>query len=665
MQIDIAGTQRRNIELHGLIGAFSVPGQSITVHFFSTAANSREQGSPEHDLLTELMPMRERVRSSELHDLNALLQRDLNDARVAHELVPYLKGLTSSGIAFFPAILAALIPKGFIEGEGGTYPVPDEVQTPAGPQLNFGECWSVQHYLDKDKRPLPLGKLTLYPVQTNVIVLDGQHRANAFRFVSGVFGQDDDIYSAFYQTTEPPERFDADLPVTLIWFTSDGDEVEPTFVSRNLFVAVNTNAKKVSTSRNILLDDRHVSSLVTRFFLSKVAESASFEPGRFSLLHSGFDLDSDLAERAGHVLTLTNPELLEYTVSWLLLGSRRYNDANFDRVSQERKRSDIGEFEEVFQGPLFTGNQIWITPQSRDVIVRDPDDLPAFEQAYRGVLHPVLYGILNDFSLLQPHYQACEAIAQWQSAQVPKVREVWSKVFGGGEGLYYALRYYDKQGVERGSQLSTLLAGIEEIEQEFAMERAERFTNVSGTPEDHVRRINRVFDSFRTKAFHVGLFMALDRWKGEDTFLDAYEEFRNLLNAITPDQWAYLLYEVKGELFDGVNPKSWPAYQNLILRCIQDEGQFFNDANFRLSPDGQIFEKRVRKSFDVWIENVDAEKPLALDAVDSSLQRSWGQDAKAYVDELFERAGMTPLVAKAVDEAKKVVEHAVNKYNNG
>lgn len=614
-------------------------------------------------MLAELMPMRERIESSELSDLNALLQRDLNDARVAQELIPYLKGETGSGIAFFPAILAALIPKGFIEGDGGVYPTSTAGTTEDGrPARDYG-AWRVEQYTAKDGTPLPLGQLILYPTDVNVVVLDGQHRASAFRFASGEFGKSNDVYSAFYELVEPPEKFEADLPVTLIWFESEDAPVEPTFVSRNLFVDVNTTAKAVSRSRNILLDDRHVTHLVTRFFLSEVARDAGFEPDRFSLLHSGFDLDTDLADRNGHPFTLTNPEILETVVSWMLLGSRGYNTVDKQTVQRSHRRDSMGEFEDVFHGPQFNAERVAKLTHSHAVVLKDPDDIPQFEAAYSGALHPVLHGLFNDFGLLRPHYAAAQEVDEWQRHESLTIQDVWTDVFNGGEGLYYSLRYRARSEV--GIRLKKLIQGIDAVESEFQIRRAAGFEDRSGSPEAHVSRINQVYDSFCTKAFQAALVMALDEWKEASSFSEAYDGYRDRLNSRTPDDWAHLLFEVKGELFNGVDPKKWPMYQNLIYRVIQEDGRFFNRANFLFSPDGIIFGKRVRTNADAWIETEDKEKPLELGDVPASLIRSWGQDAKEYVDRLMDGAHLEPLEADPVAQARSVVADVVDRFNKG
>ena len=123
------------IELYGLIGEFRISRSPFRVRYFSTFANPKASGG-HADLLDELEPMRDRLDASALKDLSSLLQRDLNDARVAEELVPYLQGARSR-IGFFPAILAVLVPKNYLQGSEN-YPSPEKNEDDAN-TWSFGE----------------------------------------------------------------------------------------------------------------------------------------------------------------------------------------------------------------------------------------------------------------------------------------------------------------------------------------------------------------------------------------------------------------------------------------------------------------------------------------------------------------------------------------------
>ena len=106
--------------------------------------------------------MRERVNANQIGDLNSLLQRDLNDFRVANELIPYLTK-DNPQIAFFPAVLAVLIPKDFLaKTEDSYYPTGQETRTDNDNRLiSYGELWKLEtshEKLKEGKIEIPGGK---------------------------------------------------------------------------------------------------------------------------------------------------------------------------------------------------------------------------------------------------------------------------------------------------------------------------------------------------------------------------------------------------------------------------------------------------------------------------------------------------------------------------
>jgi len=305
----------------------------------------------------------------------------------------------------------------------------------------YGYCLEQQYTSEGEK--LPFGMLSIYPDQADILVLDGQHRASAFRYVSGVFESAlSDIYSAFYEDEDKLDSFGADLPVTLIWFESE-DDIDPRLISRNLFVTVNNTARKVSESRNILLNDREVPALITRFFYSHVARVASFSPDKFSLLHSGFDIDSDLTRGSGHVLTITNPAIFDYAVAWWLLGTATYDVQDSYRVKRDdsRNRAYKDQFGLVFSGRLTDRDvaQRNDYEERQSVVLTDSDKLPIFQEEFGLILAPVLDGLLNRFNLFKRHYAACKALEDYVRGPGYQSEEhIWDRVFLGGEGLYYS-----------------------------------------------------------------------------------------------------------------------------------------------------------------------------------------------------------------------------------
>lgn len=645
--------RKNTIDIYGLIGKFELQEKPIRVRYFSAKASSWEKSSGEFALLRELKPMRERVAPKELKDLSSLLQRDLSDARVAMELIPYLKG--SSDVAFFPAILAILIPSGFITSESSSYPSPQRRTEGNQETTQYADNWTLTAYQANNSYG-PLGMLSIDPSRTDIVVLDGQHRANAFRFMSGVFANDDtDIHSAFYQDIETPDSFNAELPVTLVWFESENALIEPTLISRRLFVDVNNSAKKVSKSRNILLNDRELPSLMTRFFYSGIAQKASFRADIFSLLHTAFDIDTDVAKRSGSIFTLTNPEIIEYVASWLLFDYGNYSGLGTYRVQREGARSGMMQFTREFCDPIFNGNHVEIDRDEK-VVIRTTEKINDFAIEFNHKIFPALYNIFNEFNLFRQHYTACQKISEWRYASAsPTERDVWDSVFCGGEGLYYTL-LYSKEELANNQRLSDLRSAVESIEARLVRERVELLPGCSQAD------VEQAFDSVRSKAFQVGLFMALEKFRSEngiENLLSACDEFLQRLNQLQPVDWIYVMTKIKPALIHGVDPKSWPAYQKLILRIIQSEGEFYNAGNFPISPDGKIFTSAVNERFNSWLTTEERDlAEITRDDIPESTVNSWAQSAQEFVCNLFSEANLTSIEVGVDYErlAKSIVE---------
>jgi len=657
---------RKYIELYGMFGRFDLPSKSVKVRYFSTIASGRDKRSDAYALLRELKPMRERVKASDIKDLASLLQRNLDDFRVAYELIPYLLN-SKPEIAFFPAVLGVLIPNDFLTKEGnGSYPIRKIInngENENNPISSYDDKWKIELFKFGTETS-NLGILSIDLSDIDIVVLDGQHRANAFRVASGAFSEkDSSVYPAFYKDIIIQEDLNADLPITLAWFENDQREFDPRYVSRRLFVDVNNTAKKVSKSRKILLNDYEVASLLTRFYYSSIAENKSFSLETFSLFHSEFDKDSDITVSSNNVLSITNPEFIHEIFSWLTLGSRTYNSLACYR-SKDIFKGNLFEFSLIFKSEEFNSKDIDPFEEflnTRIVVIKEVSKIKNFENEYNKHLHPAIYTIFNGFNLFHKHYKACLEIGNWYNDGMNTYqRTVWEEVFCGGEGLYYTFKNKEIKG-KVNAALTNYLAAIDEIEKKFKTFRAKYF---SGVVE---KDVNSAFDSANTKAFQVGLFMAFDVFKEDKSFIDGYEDFLTQLNSVNENSWIVILNEIRSVLIKGVDPKQWPAYQKLILRVIQRDGRFFyNNDNFSESPDGVIFEYYLLRSFNAWWETQDevSEVDLNIELISEDNIRKWAKNSKDAVDELFSRASIQPIVGVDINAiAFSIIIPIVNRIN--
>lgn len=611
--ISVNNPNKTFIEVLGIHGTFQVPNSDYIVKYFSTFANNREENSGYAELLKELKPMRERVKSGQIKDIGSLLQRDLNDFRVAKELVPYLMGGTGNNIAFFPAILGVLIPKEFLTSEEAIYPEHSLEDNKTNSNLSYEEKWVLEIIKDNQTgNQTPLGKLKIDTYRTDIIVLDGQHRANAFRVVNGTFtDKNNGMYEPFYEGVDSLKDFKADLPITLIWFESTEKAlIEPNFISRRLFVDVNNTARKVSKSRTILLNDYDPSSVLARFFYSNLAQNSSFNSNEFSLLHSGFDEDIEQTGISPHIFSLTSPDIIHYINEWVYFTSNVNEQLDRYKVKKEPTlKSDTSKCAKLL--PVLRKN---ITVPQNEYGEQEKRLNIEFEKQYKeefntNISH-VYSRLFNDLKLLKKHFEACQEMEVRRNTKwvAPLQKDVWDKVFCGGEGLYYSYKNLEKQTKKNNSGANSqktkdLLSVINEIEKEFSTYRK---ALIDG-PEE--KRVNDAFKSFRTKAFQVGYFVAFFDYLmknydeiNRNTIDEALDYFIKRINRISEVGWIYILTDLRKELIRGTDPKSWPAYHKVILRIIQEGDNYYNVEKHN-SPEVNVFYSFLYDKLNGWAES--------------------------------------------------------------
>src|SRR4051794_8117306 len=104
--------------VQGTVGQFKTPAGQVN-YLMTKARLGTGAVDPERRLTQHLAPVREVMQSEDL-DFSQLLQRDLDDHRVAVSLVPYLLQPDWTGPAFFPPIVAIALP--FEQRRPSTFP---------------------------------------------------------------------------------------------------------------------------------------------------------------------------------------------------------------------------------------------------------------------------------------------------------------------------------------------------------------------------------------------------------------------------------------------------------------------------------------------------------------------------------------------------------------
>lgn len=496
--------------------------------------------------------MRDRVASEKIDDLTALLQRDLNDDRVANELVPYLR---NANLGFFPSILAVLVPKSYLTNSGATYPKPELSDL----TTSYEGKWSIEQY-EMGSEAIPLGLLKITLDQADIIVLDGQHRTNAFRYLSGDFDPKD-VYKIFYDKAGEPIDLDADLPVTIVWFESE-NELDPILISRRLFVDVNNNAQEVSQSRTFLLNDSEVRALIGRSLYQLFAKRR-FCPDKISLLHSCFDVDVDYetANKVKSSLHLTLPEVVVSACQCALLGgpTGRAISTRVIRDNRDDRLDVIWDMEPRFRESLSLIDR-------RAHIKSSSDSLAEFTRWCEESVAKPLLNIFDKWQLLQPHFVACSKLEEWIDQHGSSHnRSAWEKIFKGGEGLYWALMKIGEGDVT--SNQRAYKKSVSEVESKFLGLRAEAYGYTTS-------QLNPLFRVVSSSAFHSGLFQSI-AWLVENGTAENFEEGAqqviDAFNDHTNDQWVEILSRIRAKMIQGdtMSPKDWPVVRDIVILIVE------------------------------------------------------------------------------------------------
>ncbi|MBV5330472.1 MAG: hypothetical protein JZU65_23030, partial [Chlorobium sp.] len=275
----------------GTWGRFKTP--SGSVEFLETKARIGTISKDREKRLTRfLRPVRE-VLPTQIMDFNQLLQRDLDDHRVASGLVPYVLNASKIGPAFFPPIVAAFLP---FEGSEPRKHFPAKIEIDLFKDdiaywkgYRFGSSFQYDRMYDNKENEdhrIRVGRISWNPEDAKLVVLDGQHRAMALlaidRTINGTWSESGEKYKYFYEpiineilrgktAEEKRELFDnIEFPVTVAWFPESNEEGKDHHATaRKLFVDVNQNARTPSESRILLLSDNELLSIFTRHILNE------------------------------------------------------------------------------------------------------------------------------------------------------------------------------------------------------------------------------------------------------------------------------------------------------------------------------------------------------------------------------------------------------------
>ena len=554
-------------EFYGVKGEFNPPNSNVVVHHVSTIAKNHG-GNGNEVFLDHLKPLREYVDIKDIQTLDDVLQRDLDDSRVAKGIVKYLLQGNGNSPTFFPSIVVVLMPKLVFEG-GDEYP---QAQSNSEDEVVYDDNWKfVKHVSEGVDSNIVTLSVNLN--DTIPLVIDGQHRTAAFRYVSGKmdFSGGNEIYHDFYRRHDSsiPESFNGDLPVTILWFDNlNGKPIDVKDFSRKLFVDINQSSQSIAKSRKILLDDLLPSGFLTRAFYDILAEKGGYELDELSLFHSGFDYPKTLGKSSDWCPTsIFIPEIVDYAIR-VLLYNKKWNNAKVDLTKGGNlvvNYTETTSFDHHFGEGMHEKFHIEQSNIDDDIwATTNLEERQAFKEKFTGLIGGPLYRWIAFSGIHRLYFDAATSIehgcAELSEAPYNQsiFRSVWHKVFSSGEGLYYSIS--DSKGAHLKGSRQDLKLVVDHFENLM----------VAGTGLDK-DTFSRVLQSTRSVAFFVGYVTVPDLYASIRgiSFEQSVTELEQKLDGFEWDSLYKVMDSLKNsELFRNIDPKSWPLYRNLILRLI-------------------------------------------------------------------------------------------------
>jgi hypothetical protein len=585
-------TKNSKIILNGTVGQFQTINSNYRIRYISTKANAQT----ERDFLSLLKPMRESVSPQSILDIESILQRDLDDVRISEKIIPYLlnenNGIQSpTHLPFFSSVLAVIMPKNYLVKEELDYPN-DAIEESTGndvQKITYNEDWSLDIFFDEGVST-SMGTITIDKEKTDFLVLDGQHRANAFRAISGVFPQSNGVYEEFYKTRwkgKLPINLEADLPVIILWFENiSGGQINAKELVRDLFISINQNAKPISLSRKILLNDSNPNNFLTRCFYTYILNNKKFDLNELSLFHLGLDFDDDLRNNKLGVFDVFAPETIDYAFDFFYFSKSRYSIGQ-GRVN-DKYNSEFSAFTSYFESP---GTNYFDTfdndfDEKEKIIKFDINKKHLSDYLQTCSEFGRVYNLFSSFPIMEKYLQGVKDIAVLYEQQLdifasPDASKTFKEIICGEQGLYYSLRRSKVN--KKNHHYWKYVVEIEELIEK----------NFKSYNSDLVNTISRM----QTKVFPISLLAACEYYNKENSLaLTSSDEFILRLKEVPLKKWIKAFSDFWNKYIgQEIKPSVWPLVTNIILRVIQKNGsrELFAATPVEKSPDYSLLSKAI------------------------------------------------------------------------
>jgi hypothetical protein len=528
-----------NNTIHGSYGCFQTP--SGKVNYLQVSARITASGVTfEDELAGKLVPVRE-ILNTKLMNFGELLQRDLDDHRVAIQLVPYILKGNDIGPSYFPPIQAILLP--FEVSENTKLPDPIKSfgafqDTPVDEDRHglhwkgyqYGNSYRFEKLSFEDGELVPIkeGKLRWHDKKSRLVVIDGQHRAMAmlaiYRTLHDSWRGAGSQYRHFYESkimellnedSVIKERLKdgIEYPVTITWFD---DTVDHHKAARKLFVDVNKNAKAPTKSRLILLGETELKDVFSRTILNSLRQSISNVP----IYAIEFDYGISSNSQTGKWSSLANIEMIKSVIARCVWGPNKYITDLSSKVSSGRDRN--AELDLRFRSQLqieswFPADYI---SSNGDSYLREElgnfnfprEKLCDFEEKFiAGWGNSIIY-TLSNFLPYKAHIVALENLKTSWTDTVDNEAVLAIEAIFDGVGLFWTLKdshqhWKEKPAGNEDTKPDTVKAWdyLTRKESEFHSSRAKQYLNES----DKFTTVQDMFNKTNSYACLLGLNMTV------------------------------------------------------------------------------------------------------------------------------------------------------------
>ncbi|MFD2122736.1 hypothetical protein ACFSNO_30080 [Streptomyces cirratus] len=500
--------------------------------------------TPERQLTRSLAPVREVMDAGDL-DFNQLLQRDLDDHRVAVNLIPYLLKPQTTGPAFFPPIVAVLLP--FRNKRPTSFPELGELASINADDASWqeqraGSAFQVHRLLGSDGQPhgANVGKLWWNRSESSLVVLDGQHRAMALlaieRTLTNSWQETSAVkYRSFYEHqvrrvlerhgAGEPDLSKVEVPVTVCWFPGQtGEGSRPHEAARKLFVDVNKEARPPSESRIILLSDAELSNVLTRSMLSELRSRS--DDSYLPLYAVEYDNPEVNSYRPARWSVLTNINLLKMAVNRCIFGPSKYLTNVAQGISGKESDSQKDDF---MRGQLevatlferyFEDGGISFDRDSLGDKQFPLGKMDAISARFKETWGRAILTLLSKTTPYAAHASALTKLKDdWHVADT--FAALAHDALFGGVGVFWTLRdshdhYLEhRDATDRRLPKSDVIRAWEALkgkEEDFDQYRAQEY--LASTRPERVKRCKDAYSVLNTHACQLGLIMTMGSlWK--------------------------------------------------------------------------------------------------------------------------------------------------------